>query len=605
NALTANQSAIALKVNIADTASMLSPYAKQAATQNALTANQSAIALKVNIADTAAMLSPYAKQSSTQAALLLKENTANKSTTTTLGTSDVLFPTQNAVKTYVDTKVSGSLPALTSGSLLFSNGTTVAENNSNLFWDNTNKRLGILVNSPDATFQIGPKDNMEAESLRWGRMADGFNTLQLGYRQTGWKLKAGNNSGVITDLAFARTDGSTETQIMSLSTGAVSISGNLNVQNTITGAQANLTDLNVNSGAISYNSTNNKIGLFNANPTSNFQIGANETSLKYDYDGQATSALSLAFRSQAMRLNLLTNSGVIYGLAFEHNNGSTINSLLNISTTGEITASNRVNASGFVKSGGTSAEYLMADGSVSTGGGVGRGNGTGTGNIAIGTTALNSTTTGNNNIAVGDGALYYNTTNSNTTAIGWHALHAEAGSGNIGIGYEAGARGPISSSLTNSTFLGNSANAGGGTIDNATAIGYGAYVTSSNTIQLGNTGVTAVNTSGAVNAGGTITGNAIVKAGGTAAQYLMADGSVSTGVVVREVADEFSATAGQISFTLSQTKSVNSKVKMYVNGIRISNTAYSVSGTTLTYIPGSNGAYSLLVGDRIQFDYYY
>lgn len=34
------------------------------------------------------------------------ENVANKSTTTTLGTSDTLYPTQNAVKTYVDNKVS-------------------------------------------------------------------------------------------------------------------------------------------------------------------------------------------------------------------------------------------------------------------------------------------------------------------------------------------------------------------------------------------------------------------------------------------------------------------------------------------------------------------
>ncbi len=34
-----------------------------------------------------------------------KENTSNKSATTTLGTSDVLFPTQNAVKTYVDTNI--------------------------------------------------------------------------------------------------------------------------------------------------------------------------------------------------------------------------------------------------------------------------------------------------------------------------------------------------------------------------------------------------------------------------------------------------------------------------------------------------------------------
>jgi len=38
--------------------------------------------------------------------LALKENTANKSTATTLGTSDTLFPTQNAVKTYVDAETS-------------------------------------------------------------------------------------------------------------------------------------------------------------------------------------------------------------------------------------------------------------------------------------------------------------------------------------------------------------------------------------------------------------------------------------------------------------------------------------------------------------------
>ncbi|MEY4012888.1 MAG: hypothetical protein RIT22_2012, partial [Bacteroidota bacterium] len=40
--------------------------------------------------------------------LALKENAANKSTTTTLGTSDVLFPTQKAVKTYVDTAITGA-----------------------------------------------------------------------------------------------------------------------------------------------------------------------------------------------------------------------------------------------------------------------------------------------------------------------------------------------------------------------------------------------------------------------------------------------------------------------------------------------------------------
>ena len=76
-------------------------------------------------------------------------------------------------------------------------------------------------------------------------------------------------------------------------------------------------------------------------------------------------------------------------------------------------------------------------------------------------------------------------------------------------------------------------------------------------------------------------------------------------ILVREVTDEFSATASQTTFTLTQIPSVNSKVKMYVNGIRISNAAYSVSGTTLTYNPANNGTYALSLNDRIQFDYFY
>jgi hypothetical protein len=41
-----------------------------------------------------------------------------------------------------------NLPALTSGSVLFSNGTTIAQDNANLFWDDTNNRLGIGTATP-------------------------------------------------------------------------------------------------------------------------------------------------------------------------------------------------------------------------------------------------------------------------------------------------------------------------------------------------------------------------------------------------------------------------------------------------------------------------
>jgi len=47
-----------------------------------------------------------------------------------------------------------TLPSLTSGSVIFSNGTTVAQDNTNFFWDNTNKRLGIGTATPQNNVEI-------------------------------------------------------------------------------------------------------------------------------------------------------------------------------------------------------------------------------------------------------------------------------------------------------------------------------------------------------------------------------------------------------------------------------------------------------------------
>ena len=47
-----------------------------------------------------------------------------------------------------------TLPTLTNGSVLFSNGTTIAQKNSNFFWDNTNNRLGLGTTSPANAFDV-------------------------------------------------------------------------------------------------------------------------------------------------------------------------------------------------------------------------------------------------------------------------------------------------------------------------------------------------------------------------------------------------------------------------------------------------------------------
>ncbi len=286
---------------------------------------------------------------------------------------------------------------------------------------------------------------------------------------------------------------------------------------------------------------------------------------------------------------------------------------------------------------------------------IGRGSGGDYTSVAMGTDALDVNTTGTRNTAIGGYALL-NTTGTNNTATGYYALEANTtGSNNTSIGSFSG---PDVGNLVNSTAIGfearvtnsNTIQLGNAAVTEVRTSGLvkgkafhatgpndtgsqGGYLVW-NLLQPGSSnsrdGYTSfVNNKGEgaggfrfynvsstvvssttpiveINASGAVTANGFIKSGGTATQFLMADGSVSTGAAaVREVADEFTATLNQTSFTLTQTPSENSMVKMYVNGIRVSNTAYSWSGTTLTYNPSNNGGYALSASDRIQFDYYY
>lgn len=44
--------------------------------------------------------------------------------------------------------------SFTAGSILFRGATVISEDNSNLFWDNTNKRLGIQTASPQESLHV-------------------------------------------------------------------------------------------------------------------------------------------------------------------------------------------------------------------------------------------------------------------------------------------------------------------------------------------------------------------------------------------------------------------------------------------------------------------
>ena len=155
-------------------------------------------------------------------------------------------------------------------------------------------------------------------------------------------------------------------------------------------------------------------------------------------------------------------------------------------------------------------------------------NSVGIANVAVGNGALANNRAGSRAVAIGHGVMFYanagevaydnlntavgfesmkglgvytNTFNLNS-AVGAYTLKSlSTGSGNAVLGYNAGA---AITTGSNNTALGNQTIIAA-TINNASAIGYGASVSTDNTIILGNALVTSVETAAAISASSFVT----------------------------------------------------------------------------------------------------
>jgi hypothetical protein len=70
----------------------------------------------------------------------------------------------SGIQSQLNAKGTFTLPSLTSGSVLFSNGSTIAQDNSNFFWDATNHRLGVGTASPSALLSVGSSSQFQVDS---------------------------------------------------------------------------------------------------------------------------------------------------------------------------------------------------------------------------------------------------------------------------------------------------------------------------------------------------------------------------------------------------------------------------------------------------------
>ena len=278
----------------------------------------------------------------------------------------------------------------------------------------------------------------------------------------------------------------------------------------------------------SYNTASGAYAL-NANTTGSYNTASGHNALGRNTTGVGNTAIGLNALYQNTTGNNNTASGhyaLFLNTTGSYNTASGNESLRQNTTGAGNTAS------------GHESLRLNTTGSNNTASGLRalNANTTGSHNTASGHWALFSNTTGNNNTAIGFNALYQNTTGVGNTASGYYALasnttgylnaaiglramqNTTTGNNNVAFGNKA-----LQTNKTGSgnTAIGSIADVADTNLTYATAIGAGAIVKASNTIQLGNSSVDSVVTSGKLKLGNVIYPNT----DGTNGQFLQTNGN--------------------------------------------------------------------------------
>jgi hypothetical protein len=201
-------------------------------------------------------------------------------------------------------------------------------------------------------------------------------------------------------------------------------------------------------------------------------------------DNTASGSYALYSNTEGMQNTAVGSHALYSNTTGLENSASGVGALLS-NTTG---SSNTANGSRALN-GNTRGMYNTASGSNSL-----QSNTEGLANTAMGEHALYSNTSGDYNTSSGSWSLSSNTEGNFNTGIGTGALGRNTtGSENTALGHNAGDTNGNTAGLYN-TFIGSRSGAGTSSqLTNATAVGYKALVSSSNSLVLGGTGADQVN----------------------------------------------------------------------------------------------------------------